>query len=329
MVSPVFRQLKEAFPDAEIIFLTLKANKKLASAYNAIDRVIDIDISNPILLPARILNTVNTLRKEKIDLVIDFEQYSRTSAIISFLSNRKFGIGFDLEKNPRQLLFDETIPCNDSEHIVIEFEKILAKVGLEERPAEKIKLEKIDYKHEDVKFVDSLIKSNKNLIVLHVGNGPNAPEKRWPTERFVELAERLHKKGIKIGIIGSKQDFAEVEAFKNAFSRGYLDLFNKLSIPQLAYFLTKASAYLSADTGPAHLAAAMEVPSVVLYGPSNPVEYGAWGGNVHHIYKRLWCSPCGSKINSNQYLCINKVYQKCMLDISVDEVEKKILEVMR
>ncbi len=349
MLSPVFRQLKQRYPDAELVFLTLSGNRKLLSQYKALSKIIGIDLSNPLLLPFRILHAAYELRKESVDVAIDFEQYSRTSAVLSFLGGRNFGIGFSIQNNPRHLMFDATVECSEKEPVVMQSQRLLAALDADEIRSEKIRLEKIEYSQEDAAFVDTLLDAQGSLskaqsiqhsafsiqpkanrfVVLHVGNGSNAPEKRWAIENYVELANRLAKGGLKTAIIGSNQDQAEVEQFKARFAWDYLDLFNKLSIPQLAYLLTRASAYVSADTGPAHLAAAMDTPAVVIYGPSNPTVYGAWGTNVHYIYKNLWCSPCGSVLNSHEYICINKVYQKCMKDISVDEVEKKVLEIMR
>lgn len=329
MVSPSFRRLKELYPNAKIIFLTLNSNKKIVSLYKKIDKIIDIDLSNMALVPARILSAINHLHNENIDIAIDFEPYSRISAIITNLANAKFSVGFSISNNPRKKLYDETVECNDKEPIVIQFEKLVSKISEVPVKPENIKLEKIEYTKTDGELVDTLTGGKyENIIVFHVGNGPNAPEKRWEAASFAELAKRLTSRGKKIAIIGSKQDEKEIKEFKDIFGDNYIDLFNKISIPQLAYLLDKAKAYVSADTGPAHLAAAMETSSVILYGPSEPKVYGAWGTNVHFIYKSLWCSPCGSNKNSNEYMCINKIYQKCMKDISVDEVEKKLFEIM-
>ena len=100
MISPFFKLLKQIFPNAKLILLTLTGNKKLASFYKTIDKVIDINLSNPVLIPSKILNAIDKLRNEDIDVIIDFEQYSRTSAIISFLSNARFGVGFSLIQYP-------------------------------------------------------------------------------------------------------------------------------------------------------------------------------------------------------------------------------------
>lgn len=328
LISPFFKLLKQEFPNAEIILLTLSANKKLASLYRTVDKVVDIDLSNPALTPPKIINAINKIRKENVDVVIDFEQYSRVSAIISFLSDARFTVGFSLENNPRYLLYDKAIDCNENEHMIKQFQRLVAEIT--GKHYNNIELDKVVYTQEDAAFVDKILKKNKKkIVVLHVGNGPNAPEKRWPTEKFVELAKRFDKKGLGIAIIGSNQDKNEVDMFKKDFDGEYIDMLNKLTIPQLTYFLAKAHAFVSADTGPAHLAASVGLPSVVLYGPSTPAIYGAWGKNVHHLYKDLWCSPCGTNKNSHEYICINKIYQKCMLDISVEEVERKVLEIIR
>ncbi len=326
MISPVFRQLKETYPGAELIFLTLKNNTKLVNHFKAVDRVIDIDISNFVLVPFRIIAALIELRKQNIDIVIDFEQFSRTSAIISFLGGRKFSVGFGIDGNPRELLYDMAIPCSDKEHAVLQFQKLLYYVQVPMLNKESVALEPIVYGDADRASIDPRL-PNSPFIIFHVGNGPNAPEKRWDIENYVSLAKRLVTHGYQIALIGSKQDAPEVARFKELSTSPSLDFCN-ISLSELAYLMTKSHAYVSADTGPAHLAAAMGASSVILYGPTDPRTYGAWGKNVHFVYKGIWCSPCASNVTSKEIVCINKTYAKCMKDISVDEVERKVLSIV-
>lgn len=324
MISPSFHALKQMFPDCEITFLTFKENKSLLECYKNVDKTIYIDRRSIFMLPFNVIKLVFKLRKENYDLLLDFEQFSRFSAIISFMSGAKRSIGFRITGNPRGALYDDEIECDDRTHAVSLFWKVINTLNGKNR---EMKLEKIAFGKEDEAHVDKLLgKTIRKKIVFHVGTGPNATERRWDMENFVELGRRLAKRDISIILTGSKNDEKENDLFRSQFEGDFIDLSNKLAIPQLAYLLSKADCFLSSDTGPAHLAASMNTPAVVLYGPSNPNIYGAWGENVKYIWNRIWCSPCMKNANSKAVVCINSTYKKCMKDITVDEVETAIME---
>ncbi len=136
------------------------------------------------------------------------------------------------------------------------------------------------------------------VIGLHPGAGRAIKE--WPIERFVELAGRLVKeKGATLVLTGSAGESAKSSAIRAAVPGAVLDLAGKLSLAGLAEMMSACDAFVSCDTSAMHFACAIGVPSVAIFGPSDPGRYFSggemgFGSDRKHIAlaPKLWCSPC-------------------------------------
>jgi heptosyltransferase-1 len=110
------------------------------------------------------------------------------------------------------------------------------------------------------------------LIVLNPGAG--RPDKRWPIERFVELARTLHASGRKTLVVwGPGEEEMASRIGREAGSR----VAPSTSLRQLAFLLGRAALVVAADTGPLHMAAALGTPVIGLFGPTNPARNGPYG----------------------------------------------------
>jgi len=82
-----------------------------------------------------------------------------------------------------------------------------------------------------------------------------------------------------------------------------------------------AGLVISADTAPVHIASALSIPVVAMYGPNTPDLYGPWGGKSLVFYKKLPCSPCITNYNAKMNICRHpKGRGYCMRSISAEEV---------
>ena len=126
---------------------------------------------------------------------------------------------------------------------------------------------------------------------MHPGSGSAA--KNWPVEKWRQLAGKLLAANpeVKLAIIGGEADAAAVSALRGlAASR--VVLWENLPLPELARRLAGARLYLGHDTGVSHLAAAAGVPSLLLFGPSDP---GVWAPPHEHV--RVLRAPEGNLPN--------------------------------
>lgn len=127
-----------------------------------------------------------------------------------------------------------------------------------------------------------------NCVGIHAGWGGN--RKTWERKgyfRWAEVAERLWKEGYKTVSFGTKQDRQGWES-----GQGNIDLIDKLSILQLGAVFKQLTGFVSADSGLAHLASAVAIPSVVLFGPTSITKNRPWGDTATVLHGGLSCSPC-------------------------------------
>ena len=136
------------------------------------------------------------------------------------------------------------------------------------------------------------------VVGIHPGAGRSIKE--WPVERFAELGRRLvREKGATLVVTGSVEERAKTDAIHAALPGAVLDLGGKLDLSGLAEVMSACDVFVSCDTSAMHFACAIGVPSVSIFGPSDPGRYFS-GGNLgfgspeKHIALApdLWCSPC-------------------------------------
>ena len=136
------------------------------------------------------------------------------------------------------------------------------------------------------------------LIGIHPGAGRRIKE--WPVERFVELGRRLVKeKDATLVVTGSFGEAARAGAISAALQGAALDLSGRQTLGALAEVMSACDAFVSCDTSAMHFACALGLPSVAIFGPSDPRRYFSggdqgFGSGQRHIAlaPALWCSPC-------------------------------------
>jgi heptosyltransferase-1 len=120
------------------------------------------------------------------------------------------------------------------------------------------------------------------------------PTKHWPISYWRQLIEKLAAQNIPVVLPGGyAHELPKVEAIAADFTNCII--LQKTSLDQLALIIKKAQAIVSVDTGLSHLAAAIERPTIVLYGPTDPVSIGTKGKNQIHLQADFSCAPCLQK----------------------------------
>jgi heptosyltransferase-1 len=133
--------------------------------------------------------------------------------------------------------------------------------------------------------------NDEYLVFLH---GTTWDTKHWPEEYWHALAKIAEKKGYKVKIPwGNATEHARAERI--AAASGSAEVLPKLNLKAMAQVLASAKAVVAVDTGLCHLTAALDVPAVSLYGPTNPELSGALGRSQKHLKADFPCSPCLSR----------------------------------
>ncbi len=171
------------------------------------------------------------------------------------------------------------------------------------------------------------------VIGLHPGAGRSIKE--WPIERFVELARRLAgEEGATLVVTGSSGEIAKASAIRAAAPGAVLDLAGKLGLRDLAEMMSACDAFVSCDTSAMHFACALGVPSVAIFGPSDPGRHFSggdqgFGSDQKHLAlaPKLWCSPC-NLIRRPPEECDRAPGPECLTQITTEAVFDGTLKVL-
>lgn len=243
-----------------------------------------------------------SLRNEQYDLVVDLQGLLR-SGLITHATKAPVRIGFKEAREGSRLFYTHSVAGGLDTHAVDRYLQIAAALGCEIA---------------NVTFPLPLVKESREIAALkqELGNyaavvpGARKPANRWPAERYGVLASLLPFRTV---VLGSKADAALAESVVRASDRKAVSLAGETDIAGLVQIIRGAQLMVCNDTGPMHIAAALHVPVVALFGPANPKRTGPYGQLDRVINPNLPCAPCYKKE------CKRPV---CMEAISVEEVEK-------
>ena len=254
------------------------------------------------------------LRSSCFDIVIDL-QNSKSSHILAALSLAPFRYGYDNKKLSFLLnrrLRDDAPHLDPIEH---QF-RTLRMAGI--KPEDKcLKLwpSEMDEKNVDKLLADGWMKPAGGLVGINVRASGRWVTKNWPIVNIAELSDRLAKEfNMRVVLTGTEHDIDFARAIAKMSKSKPLIAAGRTSVLELAGLIRRFRVYLTPDSAPMHIAAAMGTPCVALFGPTDPERHAPPSKTCMAISKKdeLKCSPC---YNPN---CVKNFV--CMKKITVDEV---------
>ena len=213
------------------------------------------------------------LRAEAYDVCLDF-QGSIRSAIVGRLAGARRFIGSDAPRErPARMLYSERVASREV-HVIEQASSLLAAVM--KRPSLALESVHLPFDEEAERWVEHMLQelrldAGERLVLLvpHAGWGA----KQWPIERFGELARGLCAAGYRVLVNDAVGDAGEKGAAKSCVWNKDATVVS-MSVAQLIALTRRMSLVVGGDTGPVHLAAALGVPVVALFGPTDPLRNG-------------------------------------------------------
>ncbi len=233
-----------------------------------------------------------SLRAKHYDLVIDAQGLLK-SAFISRLAKGK-RVGFNYESAREKVasfFYQQGFAVPWQQHAVERVRQLFAQAldyALPQTPPQY---------GVQVSRLPAVTYGANTIFLLH---GTTWPTKHWPQAYWEQLAYLVAKSGYQVLLPwGNEQEKARATAIRQYCHNHLVDLLPtvlpKHSLAELTTLLSQASGVVAVDTGLGHIAAAMAVPTVSLYGPTSPQLTGAYGPWQHHIKSTFACSPCFSR----------------------------------
>jgi len=155
-------------------------------------------------------------------------------------------------------------------------------------------------------------KERDRIWAIHPGSG--SPAKNWSPENFAAVAEGMSRRGKIFLISGPAND--GLDEVRKALRKANPLVLENLPLLQLAALLKRSTAYLGNDSGITHLAAVLGLPTVAIFGPTDPATWGPRGSEVRILYERKSCSPCSAEARSGcSRPCLERIEPNRVLDI--------------
>ena len=244
-----------------------------------------------------------TLAAQNFDLVLDLQGLFR-SGWFTARTHAPVRVGFANAREMAWLFYTHRVPIKTMEqHAIERYLQLLAAIGCPTGPVEfPFPLTPADRQH-----VQQLLTSVGPYAVLCPG--ANWLTKRWPVARFAELVRPLRERyGLQTIIAGGPGDLSLGQQIPDA-----LNLCGQTSLMQLVALMQRASLVVTNDSGPMHIAAALNRPLVALFGPTNPVRTGPFGHPDSVVRANLQCAPCYSR-HCRQPRCLEDLPAQTVLD---------------
>lgn len=346
LASPTFEAIRRRHPNARIDVVTLRENDAVLRLYPQVSERITLDLGAGLAAFFRdTLRALLRIRRERYDLLLDLEFFTRYSALFSLVARARRTHGFSAKGSARGQLHDVEVPFNAYHHVAVNFLTLLHGEPVEPVPIEDaardLRLPTLQASDVAVRSCAAVLaaepafRPEARLVVVNPNAGDMALERRWPADRVAALLRALCARGdLNVVVTGSPGERAYVESVVERAGVGarVLQLAGKIGVEELVALLARADAVVTNDSGPLHLASAAGASTVALFGPETPVLYGplrAREGQEHHVhYRRLACSPC-MFVHDNKVLSCWFAQARCMTEIDADAVLRSVDEILR
>ncbi|MFA4828281.1 MAG: putative lipopolysaccharide heptosyltransferase III [Thermodesulfovibrionales bacterium] len=313
LTVPVFRALRENFPQAHITAIVNSGTEAVLTGNPLINEVIAFDRTikkiKPVQKYLKELSFLKKIRGKGFDMTVDLTSGDR-AAIISFASGAKYRLASDTGKDgfPGKRYFYTHLAKNDSsQHMVLQNLDVVRQFGIS---TENLNVD--IFIPEDARtFVKNVFEKNnippltkggpREGKVIHVHPTSRWLFKCWKDEYMAEVISWLLNMGIKV-VVTSSSDKREIEKTKkilslvsyqspqatrrgepSAISHQLIDLCGKTTIKQLAAISEASGLFLGVDSAPMHIAAAVGTPVIALFGPSGAFHWGPWDNKISNF----------------------------------------------
>ncbi|GBD96426.1 MAG TPA: putative lipopolysaccharide heptosyltransferase III [Nitrospirae bacterium] len=361
LTVPVIRALKETFPDASVSVLVNSGTEDVLAGNQLMDELITFE-RKMIDLPAaarylKEIRFIKKIRAKNFDMTVDLTGGDR-AAILSCVSGAGYRLGWKSGKGfiGKKYCHTHQVEPLGGKHMVLQNLEIVSRSGIN---TGNLSVDIHIPEKERMIIKETIGKYNitEHDTIVHIHPTSRWLFKCWKDEYMAEITGWIVEQGMKV-ILTSASGKNEIEKVKKILSLAsrlqipdskLIDLSGKTSIKQLAAISEISDLFFGVDSAPMHIAAAVNTPTVALFGPSGAFNWGPWDNGssesgvqslgaenpyshrhgiqtsgIHTVIQRDWdCVPCGKDG------CNGSKKSKCLEDISPDEVKDIISEKLK
>ncbi len=308
MTLPAVAAIRMTWPQAHISLLAKPWVADIYRETGMADELIVFEEPGRHAGPAGKLLLAAELRQKRFDMAI-LLQNAIEAAIIARLARIPIRAGYDADA--RGWLLTHSVRRSRAirrVHQIHYYLEMLKALGCLD-PGDELHL---DLRAETVALADNWLSEPARGKALFVGIAPGAtygPAKRWPVERFTSVATALHRQYRESVFIlfGSEQDREVTDVIAAAIPDRLLNLAGRTSVREVMALIARCHVFLTNDSGLMHIAGALNVPTVAIFGSTNPATTSPPGRMNVIIRKPVDCSPCLKTVCPKDFRCMNLI----------------------
>ncbi len=289
---PVVRAIKMAHPAVSITWVVADKYAELVCLSPHVDEIITIRRDDwarwwKLSTIRGLLDFAGMIRENEFGAIIDLQGLLR-SGLVTFIARSRVKVGFSYAREGAALFYNiKTSAPDDTTHAIDRYMAVLK--ALEITPEKPYGFD-LKLPAAEMLWADTVTPDDPYVVI-----NPNSrwKTKRWPTESFAALARELYTKyDLRCVITGGGQDMDRGERMAELAGDGVTNLTGKGGLTHLAAILAKSVGIITNDSGPLHLAVALGVPTVSIFGPTDPAMTGPYGDGHFTVTNKVDCSPC-------------------------------------
>lgn len=312
MQIPAMRELRRIFPDAHI---TLHARGWATGIFEDANFIDEIKTFEPEASAFKtVLKQAKIWRENRFDLGVVFPN-SFESALIGKLGKvrRRFGYA----KEGRSFLLTDAVKIpewKNQRHEVFYYLNLIAEIEneffgtitvLDGEPRFDLKVSQERKLRARKVLEENGVDLSRKIIAFCAGS-TNSNAKRWHAESYAELNDKIQTElSANVILIGAKNELEVSLAVEEKSKIKPIVLTGETDLAEVAAILSLCDLLVSNDTGPAHIAAALETKTLTIFGPTNPLTTRPWNSEI--IYKNVECSPCMLRNCPIDHRCMTRV----------------------
>jgi heptosyltransferase-2 len=309
MATPIIDEIRQKFPSASI---TIMAKENIAGLFEKDLRVNELFYFS---LPKGSIfmrrkegrNIIEALKRGKYDVGLLLTN-SFSSAWWFFRAGIKTRVGF--ASDLRSCLLNEVVkfPKNrTSQHLVDTYKTLLKPFGIFSSKS----MPKLFISQDEIKTAKEMIKRlgyKEGMKIIGINTqAAFGPAKCWPEERFLELTEMLNENSnLFLLFFGDVKCHASIENITCKFSSRVCNLAGLTSLRELMALISLLDLFITNDSGPMHIAAALNTPLIALFGSTSDIVTGPYKKGLV-IHKHVECSPCFKRVCPIDFRCMKRI----------------------
>lgn len=317
LIAAALKAIREKFPKAKIHCLVGYESRKILQNCPQIDGLIIYDIKGKDKGWWSLFKLARRLRKERFDKIIDFQNNKR-SHVLSFLTFAKESYGYKNGKWGFLLTNPVKNPEQNISAVPHQFQ-VLDLLGI--KIPSKLALD-LWISRKDTVYAKELLEAEwlgnaKSIVGLNISASEQWATKNWPVEHVARLCDLLSEKNIRLVVTGMEKDREVVRKLLTLTKTKPAVFIGKTDVMQLAAIIKRCKVFITPDSAPMHLSAAVKTPIIALFGPTDSKRHIPPAKDLIVIDKHWSCAPCYSgrcKVVSHD----------CMVNITAEEVFKEV-----